>query len=340
MLTGLLFVLNIQHKSYYKENIPWWQQQEQYRQTLFKLGNSSGIAAAMDRTDYHDTVALNFYKSKFYIDTSFLSTARLSEIEQSLKKKVRFNSNDFFNGIYWLFVELRAYLLLLVICSFLLWRAGVVKSFFKRSLLPFLLLAGAYFFLLMFMKMTFALHMGIMTVFWIYSVLTLADIKSKTTKPLFDKNYFLFLLLLPLSWISIRIYKTDKENRQQHDRFKCMVAELDRHKDKLFVATDDLLPLNFYFVWDAPSKNRIVNLIYKDREMTFSYRSTLERYNVNDLPVTLFTNPNVLLTGKELKGLDKYYKTKLGVEVKYERITDNYKCLQVGYLKCVKGCGN
>jgi len=334
----VLILLNLQHVNFYKKNIPGWQKQEEYRQAIFKLANRSEIAATISKVTYQDSIAFAFYKSRFYIDTSILSIAKFGEMEKRLKKQINFNKDEFFSGLYWLFTELRVYLLLLLICLSILWQSGVLKHFLRQWLLSVIIVAGAYFFLLLFMKMTFTLHMGVMLMLWVYSVWILKDMRSKNEQAVPVKNLLLAVLILPFIWMGIRYYKTDKNNREQNKRFKCMVTELLNNRDKLFVATNDFLPLNFYYIWDVPANNKIENLIYKDREITFSYNSTLQRFGVNDLPIGILNNPKVVLTGGELPELKNYYRTKFNAEIKTMPVAKSFNCLNVFYLQCISGC--
>lgn len=156
--TGLLFLLNIQHKNYYKENIPGWEKQEEYRQALFKLGNTSENAVTLNKIDYTDNTELAFYKARFFVDTGFISITKLKQLGKALKNESHFSLKDSFGGLYWLFMELRVYLILFAVCIFLLWHAGILKIFFRHWLIPFFICAGAYFFLSVFTKKNIHIH--------------------------------------------------------------------------------------------------------------------------------------------------------------------------------------
>jgi hypothetical protein len=337
LAAGLLFLLNIQHKNYYKKNIPGWEKQEEYRQVLFKLGNKSENAVTLSKIGYTDSTKLAFYKARFFIDTGFISIAKLEQLGKALKNETHFSLKDSLGGLYWLFVELRVYLLLLAVCIFLLWQAGGLKTFFRHWLIPFLISAGAYFFLSVFMKMTFSLHMGIMLVLWIYSCETLFVCRSAFQVSKIKPIYFI-LLLLPAAWMGIRIYKTDTDNRIKHEKFKCMVSELKENSDKLFIATDDLLPMPFYSVWDVASENKITNLVYKDRITTFGYQSTAQRFGIKDIMLALITNSKVQLIGKEIPELKKYYRAKYGVEIGLIKTDVRSYCINISHGFCISGC--
>lgn len=335
LVAGILFFMNIQHKNYYKKNIHGWEKQEEYRQALFKLGNKSENAVTLSKGVYGDSILHAFYKARFFIDTGFMSIAKLEQMGEAVKKRSDFRNLVF--GLYWLFIELRVYLLLFAVCIFLLWQAGILKTFLRHLLIPFFICAGAYFFLSVFMKMTFSLHMGFMLVLWIYSCETLF-----VCRPAFQfsriKFIFFMPLVLPFMWMGIRIYKTDVENRVKHEKFQCMVSELQKHSDKLFVAMDDLLPMPFYSVWDLPSKNRIPNLVYKDRIITFSCQSISQRFGVKDMMLSILTNSKIQLLGNELNELKNYYHIKYGVQIDFVKVENTFKCLNVCHSLCKSGC--
>jgi hypothetical protein len=337
LIAGLLFLLNIQHKDFYKRNIPGWQQQEQYRQLLFKLANQSENKVVLNRAVYADTIVQAFYKARFFADTGFMSIAKLKKLEVFIKKESKFNSAVFFDGLYWLFIELRVYLLLLAISLYFLWQSGTLKLFLLRMMLPFFGIVGAYFFLALFYKMTFTLHMGFIIVCWIYSVIALHEcsLVFSFSKP---RSVYFLLLLLPFVWIGVRIVKTDKENRSKNQKFKCVVKEFEQNADKLFVAMDDLLPVSAYSIWDSPSSNRITNLIYKDRLITFSFQPTMERFGIKDIMPAILTNSKVVLVGNELPELRTYFQLKYRVETELVKATDTYKCFDVRYVSCKSGC--
>ena len=337
LAAGLLFLLNIQHKNYYKKNIPGWEKQEAYRQALFNLSNKSENAVTLNSGVYGDSVADAFYKAKFFIDTGFISIAKLEQMGKDIKKQSRSGFKNLSIGLYWLFIELRVYLLLLGVCFFLLVQAGILKIFLHHWVIPLFIIAGAYFFLSVFMKMTFALHMGFMLILWIYSCEALVQSRSSFNVSKIKPVYFI-LLLVPFVWMGIRIYRMDADNKIKHQRFKDMVGELQTHYDKLFIATDDLLPMPFYAVWDVPSKNRISNLIYKDRVTTFSYQATAAKFQIKNMAIAIFTDSKIELLGSKIPELKKYYHDKFGVEIDYVNAADVFRHLKVYNFACISGC--
>jgi hypothetical protein len=334
---GLLFLLNIQHKNYYKRNITGWEKQEAYRQALFKLGNKSENAITLNKIGYTDSTVLAFYKARFFVDTGYMSTAELEQLGKALKSESHFSLKDLLGGLYWLFVELRVYLLLFAVCIFLLWQAGILKQFLQHWLIPFFICAGAYFFLSVFMKMTFSLHMGFMLVLWIYSYEALTASSSSVQVSKIKPVYFT-LLLLPFVWMGIRIYKNDADNRIKHQRFENLVLKLQKHSDKLFIATDDLLPMPFFAIWDVPSGKKITNLIYKDRITTFSYQSTAQQFGVKDLMHAILTNSKVQLLGNEMTELKKFFHIKYGAEIEMINVSSEFMNLSVRKVFCKSGC--
>ena len=334
----ILLVLNIQHKDFYKENIDGWQKQEKYRQSLFYMINSRGEIPGEKKEKILSPVEQAFLSSAFFIDTSLLSASKFNQIGQMKRSGYKFNVHDFARGIYWLFIDLRVYILLFFIGLFIAWQIKTLKKLVWKLTRFILFTGGAYFFLLIFYKMTPALHLGFMMIVWVYLVFVLSSLKLGPTKMTSRIFYSTILLVVPLAWMVIRIVKNDNANRSKHSKFECFVSEINLHPDKLFIATDDLLPFAFYYIWDAPANNKISNLIYKDRVMTFTYWQTLKRFGILNPVNAIYKNPDVFLIGNDLPELKDYFLEKYKLTINISPRLDEYNCLKVKKIGCIAPC--
>ena len=329
-ITGLVFLFNLQHQGFYKKHIPDWQQQESLRQSLFSVYNRPINTTRTDSGIFLSNTEKAFFAANFFYDSSFLSSERIEQISEALVKQRSYKANLDFEGLYWSFMEWRVYILLLGIAFFIAWRTGYLKTVFRywAPLALFALLV--YFILAIFFKMTFTIYMGFLMMLFIYSIWILPHgYKFVDTIKSIKLDLSLLLLLAPFIWICIRIAKTDNQNREKHLRFTCAVEELARNPDKLFIATDDALPLGFFHIWSLPARNKMTNLIYKDRMLTHTYDSTLLRFGITDIMHSIYENPKVFLTGKEFPELKDYYKRMRQYSIEISSEFKEFSCLEV-----------
>jgi hypothetical protein len=325
---GMLLLLNAQHQNFYKKNINGWQEQENYRQSMFSFINQTSNFPALAGENVMTPVEQSFISSAFFLDTSVLTSRKFSELSKIGKGKKTFEINEFSRGMYWLYIDLRAYILLLLIGLYGSWRANILKPLLRKWL-PFLFFAGGlYFVLLLFYKMTPALYLCFMMMGWVYLVFVLSGLRSDSNHKWTLKNYSMFFLLLPFTWMTIRIFKNNNLNKEKHRRFECFITEINRYPANLFIATDDFLPLGSYYIWDPPSQNKLSNFIYKDRAITFMYGQTLKRYGIAELMTSVYKNPNIFLVGRELPALKNYYYEKHKVCIEISPQLKEFKCMK------------
>lgn len=325
----MLFLLNLQHQHYYKLHISGWEKQEEFRQSLFYAYNRP-----LDKTKplseiFIDSTEAAFYYNNFFFDTTVISSERVKQIGKSLVRNRNFSISEDYEILYWLFIEIRVYLLLFFICLFIIWQMGLLKRVLKLFLLPALFLIVVYLSLVLTMKMTEAIHLGMLIILSLYFILALSEVKLNFTPvPSF---FFIssLLLLLPLFWIGIRIMKKDKDNRKRHELFLFIMPEIKKNSDKLFIATDDTTPLSFFYIWDSPSKYALYNFIYKDRIIHQAYIPTLQRFGITDIMQAIYQNPNVFLLGRDFPELKKYYLQKKNLNVSITPTLSDYQYIKV-----------
>jgi hypothetical protein len=135
-----------------------------------------------------------------------------------------------------------------------------------------------------------------------------------------------------------RLVKVNNQNIEKSKEFSCMVKELEENRNRLFVATDNLLPLPFFYIWNLPRVNNISNLISTDRFFTFTWQKLLEKFDAYDLPAALVSHQSVYLVGKQPDALNSYYFKRFGIQTTFSKPDTNFKCLQARKLLCLSGC--
>lgn len=299
----LLWVLNGLHQQYYRKHIPGWEAQEQYRQVLFYTYNHPhqlrpGINVFTDSTE------MQLYYAGFFYDGSRFTKSRIDEIGKGIIKKRSFSDKEDRKGLYWFWIEMRIYIAVLVFFLVAAVFKGLKNAVYKwfLSLLAFL---AAYIFLFLYMKVTTTMHLGMLFILWTSFTMQIRGEAGFVWRKKIIAYLYVFPLLLLFAWMGYRIGGEEKVNKNRHQRFLCAVESINQHRDKLFVATYDIFPLDYFYVWDVPGKFPVTNLLYKDRLLTHTYPATLKRMGIDDFTKALHTNKNIYLLGPPLPALLK-----------------------------------
>ena len=136
------------------------------------------------------------------------------------------------------------------------------------------------------------------------------------------------LFTLLFIWMGVRINKDEQRNKLNHRRFVCVVRELNQHSDELFVSTDDLLPLPFFYIWDNPKEFPLQNLIYKDMVLNHTYIHTLKQFDISDLISSMYQDKRIYLLGEGYSLMQPYYKIRFAKEVRISGVIPGYRCIQ------------
>ena len=317
-ILALIFIFNIGQKQYYRTHIPGWGKEEKFRQSLFYAYNRPVRMQKDWKTIFKDSTERAFYWHLFFYDTNFVSQARLNKIGKETTRFRNFTEKDDWQSLYWLFIGWRIYLLLFAVCFFLLWQRGILVLTLRRWWFPAVVILGFYFYLYIFLKLTEPIHSGTILLLLITLAWTIPGVNSRanelSSNPLIRLS--LLLLLFPLTWQGLRIWKKDRLNRENHVQFEQMASGLKKHPGKVFVATDDATRLGYFYIWDTPGKNKIDNLIFKDRMLTNTYSGTLQRFGIKqDMMMAIVENPRVYLLGREFPEIVNYYKQRYNLQV-------------------------
>jgi hypothetical protein len=325
---GVLWALNKQQEQYYKNNIPGWEQQEKFRQALFYSYNRQ-LVNTIKPGVFADSTEQEFFFSAFLYDSTRFTTAHVQEISHKITRNRSIANNEDRAGLYWFFVEMRAYILLFAAVILLFLLQGKRKEIL-RWLLSVLAFAAVHSYLFVFLKITMPIHLGLLLCLYLALILHV----NKNDRLLISKKTVSFfpivLLIVASAWMSIRLYKENSGNKLRYKKFICAMEELGRAPDKLFVATDDAFPISYFPIWVTPAQYPATNLLYKDRLITHTYLQTLRRYSIHSLNGALIKDPRVYLLGRKLPVLETSPDS-----AKLYGPLPGYQCLELWQLKPV-----
>ncbi len=329
LLAGLLYGANLWQKHYYRSHIPGWESAEKYRQSLFYAYNRTLHLGKPWQSVFRDSTEKALYGSQFFYDTSYLSEQRVARIGKDLVRYRDLSRPDDREALHWLFIGWRIYLLLFAVSLFICWQQGILSQVWRRWRIPAGFVLGFYFYLFVFLKITEPVHLGVIALLWVHLVDAIPETRAGSLFMGKQSGYYLLLFLVPLAGICVRLERKNRDNRERHLQFSCVTNELRQHPGWLFIATDDALPLDYFYIWDSPAKNRIGNLIYKDRVITRSYNGTLQRFGIRELLPAISLNPNVYLLGRDLPELQQYYKQRFDLDIRLSPRLEGFKCLEL-----------
>lgn len=303
VLAVSLWGLNKLHEQYYTRHIDGWKEQEQFRQALFygynrQLVNNAGNGIFTDSTE------AQLFFAGFLYDSVRFNTERINKISRGITRNRSFTSKEDLKGLYWFFIELRVYLALFAVLFFVLFYHRQCRVI-QKWLLSFLAFLLIHTYLFIYLKVTLPIHYGLLSFLLIAMVLQFKkeEYFFASTQKLKIPLFILFLLLF--GWMGKRLMTENEDNKNKYQRFLCATNELNMNPDRLFIATDDAFPLNYFYIWNTPKQYPAANLLYKDRLITHTYLQTLKRFGITNLQEALLNNKNVFLVGTALPALEK-----------------------------------
>ena len=293
-VSASFFLLNYTQKKYYEQHIPGWKAEERMKQDLFYAFNRPKNFEKPDSLIFQDSTEKAFYNRLFLYDDSFPSPNRIKNISRSITRIRDLSQKEDKEELYWTWVAWRLYLLYALVAILLAWKQAVLLSWLKRVWLPVLSILLFYIFLFVFLKFTDAFFIGIILMIALQLVLLWPK------QPGAPASVYLpaILFLLPLTWSLNRDIQNDKHYRAASLQFKCGVEELKLHKQQLFIATGDALPVNFFPFNEVPADHSLENYVYKERLLTRSYFNSFRKYGLTGnlkmeitAPVLRFAGP-------------------------------------------------
>lgn len=266
------------HEDHYIRQNPQWKKQEEFRQALIFSYNRP-IKKIEDITVFRSDVEKEKFFSGLLYDTVQFSTARVNEISRGITRQRGLGREDM-RGFYWLFMELRIYLLLFGFSFLFLWLNGKARVIW-RWLIPLGIYLAIQVYLYIFLKSTYMIHIGLIMYLWLTLCLLYTHTNLKTGRTV--NQLFSAVLIILCLWMGWRLIKEDRSNRDQYRNLQCMMEEISKHRANLFMVYYDIFPLSRFYIWEHPKRYLLPNLLYKDRIISFTYRHTLERFGIKDL---------------------------------------------------------
>jgi hypothetical protein len=290
-LTGvaaLAIILIVLQQQYYKQHIPGWQAEEDYRKVVIHHYN----IPKKYLINWLDSAQLPAYlvEKGMLWDKEFLTGKNITAATKITKVSSALQHPDFGQKVYWLLMENR--LSLLIFAAFLFYRLPLMNrrpkiAAISSAVLLFGLCAG----LLLFRKLPPYVIPGCLFVWLAFAGATGV---SQT------KRNWLFAILgvLLLAWSIARVYKLNNWNLQQHQQFACAYQTVSNSPNKLFIVADDSFPMDFFHVWHTPHRYVLTNLLYKDHFLNNTYQPAYKKFRIIS-PGDFINNESVIFTGEE-----------------------------------------
>ncbi|MBL0153841.1 MAG: hypothetical protein IPP93_10245 [Chitinophagaceae bacterium] len=305
MLVAVVVVVGLFkiHEAHYRKHIAGWDQQEKFRQALFIAYNKS-IKPAKQQTVFYDSLERNLFNAGFLYDSTRFTPERVATITKQITRNRYFDLKEDRIKLYWVLRSFEFYFLLIVMVL-ALWIWQGYKTQAKRWLYYFLFVLAVYLLLYVFLKITHPVYMGLMMMLWLQ--LALQSPEEEQT----IKYKRLPLIYLPIMIVALfgakAAWQENSNNIIRKKYFYCAMENLNRYPDRLYVATDDNFPLGWIGLWDDPKEYPVYNLIYKDRLITHTYLTTIQRFGIRDFQQALLHDKRIYLLGDTIPGSDKIF---------------------------------
>lgn len=321
ILAVVIFIFNKAQTTYYEHKIPGWKNEEAFRQAFYYMANRPSNSH-LNNGIFKDTIEKAFWSRSFYYDTNYINTQRLDRISKEVVR-VRTMDSDDIAILKELFMEARLYILLLLVICILIFLES--RREFIRKALPVIAWSFLiYTYLFIFQKITLDMFIGAFMILFLQCSLLLSP--TAFTKRI-QLPFFLVSLIM-LLWAVKRIRFQNDTNRENNKAFICAAKEMNEHRVNIFLATEDNLPLDYFYIWEVPAQYPLYNLIYSERMMTRTYQFTLKRFGIKDLVQELPYRSDILLTGRPMPELNDYYKTLYHINTSTIR-SSQFNCLEV-----------
>lgn len=288
LLVSLIFL----QQQYYKKHIPGWEQEENYRKAVIQYYN----IPKKQITDWRDTAQLPAYLIEHGMlwDKSTLSEQTIAAATKFAGLSSALQQTDFEDRIYWLLMENR--LGLLVAVGFFLYGFAFMSCQQKiAAIVSALLLAGLCTGLLLFRKLPpYVIPASLLT--WLAFTGIMGGRETNTS----PKRNWLFAIAgaLLLAWAIARVYKLNNWNKAQQQQFACVYKYISGSPGKLFIATDDTLPMDYFHVWHTPRAYMLPNVLYKDHFLNNTYQPAYKKFGITS-PGQYLDNNAVIFVGSK-----------------------------------------
>ncbi len=309
---GMIVFFNKLHELYYSGKKAGWQQDERYRQTLYKFYNDAQLFEVGSK-QWETEIAL--IKNGLILDTSYLNSQKLSIIYTDLHRKKSFFSTLLSPSVKWLFVNNRIFIL----TAFLLFLYVSVKSRLQIFFSLLLLTIGLSFLITQLKLPHYILPAGIAAIF------VVAGVESNLSK-------YGFIKLLPviflIFWGLVRVSKENKINLARNSLFINAANEA-KSSDHIFLVQDNNFPIDYIGAFDSPVRYKLPNIIWG----SFDFNSEiLSDNNINKISDIVFL-PNLLVWGKPVPGLLDYLEEMTGTKLAFSEPLQEFRYGEVRRIR-------
>lgn len=314
-IVAIVMILLFLQQQYYKQHIPNWQAEEDYRSAVIHYYNvpKEPIAYTRDSLQY----AAELIEFGQLWDKTWLSAQKISAVTKKMRLGIASDGLDFGQRLYWLFVENR--LALLVFLGFFIYRFSFMNKREKLVVIAStVLLFGLCLGLLLFRKLPPYVIPGGLFVWFAFTGLTGTHPTNTSSK----RNWiFAIGAVLLIAWSIARIVKLNSWNKRQHQQFACAHKQVAAAPNKLFIASDDRFPMDFFHVWHTPHQYSLPNILYKDHFLNNTYQPVYKRFNISSAS-EFVDSKTVLFIGSTPNIPSDFFELQFGQPVR-ERLMKN-----------------
>ncbi len=316
----VILLLGILQKQYYNSEIPNWKTEEAYRQAVFSYYNNP---EKKDPEKFKTEVA--FLNNGLLWDKEFLSPQKINEIK--IQNTVTASLSR--TTLYWLLINNRIYFVVVLFMFCLVILKGNRKTLMLNiSCLVVLLCLLTT--LILFKKLPE--YLVVCSTF--FYALVSSQFVTENEKLFLNKSAktILFILIAAIFiWSGERFQKTSAINKEMNEGFICAWKEINEHPDKLFIATDDHFPIDYFSVWHLPREFPFKNLLDKEQLLNNTYQSIYKRFSITG-PNDFINNNKVVLVGKKITQIESYYNEVWKMNVHFTIKDSTFNCLEARSL--------
>lgn len=316
-LGALVITLIFLQQQYYKQHIPGWQAEENYRKAIIHYYNIPKTHI-INWLDSAELPAYLVEEGRLW-DKTLLSKQNIAAATEITKVSSALQRPDFGGKVYWLLLENRLGLLLLA--AFLFYRFAFMNRREKIAVVASVaLLLGLCSGLLLFRKLPPYVIPGCLFIWFAFTGVT-GSLRANNS----SKRNWLFAIIgmLLILWSIARLYKLNAWNKQQHQKFICAYQTVSGSPNKLFIVADDAFPMDHFHVWHTPHQYVLPNLLYKDHFLNNTYQSTYKKFRITS-PDDFINNETVIFTGEN--------PSSASLMLEFKAIKAKSDCIQLWHL--------
>jgi len=269
--SAIILLFHLFHVQYYRTVSAEWQQEEKYRQELFKYVNQPRKLF----TDKDSQLEARMMQQMLFVDPEFLNTDVIREVRSRQLPTLKSRVQNIRPSIYWLFMENRIYLCCILILAFFILpglKKGILLKFLFSVFVALGLIAG----LSLFQKLPVYLFplISITLAYALVFVCTQADFLRNR------KSVFLLSISFLFVWAAFRTARMNTVNLAIHQRFENIYKQFAQHPEFIFYASGSDYPLEGFSAKSAPVDYPITNVLFSGIFVHGEVRTILQKYRI------------------------------------------------------------